>query len=101
MMTSWNVIAVGIIGLVLSAGAEIQNSSPEAISPATVKLSFWQTNHLTGGQGGTCAVRLGFDGSLLQSPIDGLTLSIRVLTPDGVDLGLSTFSLESPLGGSQ
>lgn len=63
------------------------------------KVTFWQTNHLAGGQGGTCVVRFGFLADNLDEPIENLTLAIRLIDAKGVDLGVATLTLLEPLGG--
>lgn len=63
------------------------------------QVLFWQTNRLAGGQG-ACVVKFGFDGAALASPLEGLTLRIRVLDRKGADLGTADLALPSALGGS-
>lgn len=65
------------------------------------KVVFWQTNHLTGGTGGVCVVKFGFESDSLTQPLDGLTLTIRVIDRTGTDLGVSRLVLTESLGGTR
>src|SRR5262245_3173708 len=65
------------------------------------KVRFWQTNHLSGGTGGVCVVKFGFEGESLKEPINDLTLTIRLIGKDGKDLGTAPLKLPQPLGGAR
>ena len=76
-----------------------QEAGPATFSHDRGKVAFWQTNHLSGGTGGVCIAKFGFEGESLTRPLEGLALTIRVLNKSGVDLGLSKLVLTDQLGG--
>jgi hypothetical protein len=63
-------------------------------------VSFWQTNYLSGNQGG-CVVEFMFGSDGLVTPIEELTFKIRVLDKNGKNLGVGSFKLLESLGGSR
>jgi hypothetical protein len=82
----------------------VMNGATSAVAQeptrANGKVTFWQTNHLAGGQG-MCVVRFGFSAGNLYESIETLTLAIRLIDAKGVDLGVATLTLLEPLGGSR
>jgi hypothetical protein len=61
-------------------------------------VTFWQTSHVGGGTGGSCAVGFGVYGDALASPVEGLTPEIRTIDGRGRHLGLAPARLDVPRG---
>ncbi len=97
IMKRWFALAAFMCAI--AASVQAQQSFPATFVSSGGKVRFWQTNHLSGGQGGACLIVFGFDGNDLRSPIETFSVGIRVVTHTGVDLGVSTLSLSQSLGG--
>jgi len=69
----------GLVILLLFVAAPVRAQEPTRANfwREDDKVLFWQTKHLSGGQG-TCVVKFGFLGSALKEPLENLTLSIRL-----------------------
>lgn len=93
------VISVFVAAMITTAPVGAEEPARATFSGSGGKVLFWQTNHLSGGQG-TCAVRFGFNGTALNQPIENLTLAIRIVDKNGADLGVANLILVDPLGGS-
>jgi hypothetical protein len=88
------------IGLPAVASA-VETSAPARcdVSPQPC-VSFWQRDVVLAGEG-WCVVEFGFDGVGLASPVEDLTLTVRVLDQHGKDTGRGSFRLKRALGGPQ
>ena len=92
-------ILTGLVMLLLFVAAPVRAQEPTRANfwREDDKVLFWQTNHLSGGQG-TCVVKFGFLGSALKEPLENLTLSIRIKNKNGTDLGLAKLVVVEPFG---
>ena len=100
-MTIGRLLSFSLLWVVSLGPAVAQDSAPAEFRTKDAKVSFWQTNHLSGGTGGVCLIAFGFESEALSAPIENLTLSIRVIDKAGVDIGLVKFTFSEPLGGSR
>ncbi len=76
-----------------------QDATPANFLTKNSYISFWQKDVVLVGQG-MCVVELAFDGNDLITPIEKLTISVRIVSKDGEDFGVGKINLNK-VGGSK
>lgn len=86
------------LALLLTVGIHQSTFAKEVTVRDNGKILFWQTG-FTGGQGGACAIKFGFQAQDYSKAIDDITISFRAFARDGKDMGVHELRLQK-LGGS-
>jgi hypothetical protein len=88
--------------LVFTSGgiATAQEPSPASFRAPASSVSIHQRDLILGGQG-ICVFEFAVDGQGLAAPIEDLVFAVRVVGPDGKDLGVGRVALKEELGGAR